>query len=114
MSLVDAVLEASSALGAGRVTAIYVRLGTQSGVAEEALRLSFGMVTDGTPIAGTELVIDASSPIVCCDVCGHRGELAPATPEGCERCGSPVHVEGSRDLQLVGLEVSDEPTTTES
>jgi hydrogenase nickel incorporation protein HypA/HybF len=109
MSLVDAALQASSALGPARITAVHVRLGALSGVVEGALRFSFDLATDGTPIEGAALVIEAPSLAVTCEACGHRAEVAQISAPDCERCGTPVRIEGSRDLELVALEVINEP-----
>ncbi|MEN3009714.1 MAG: hydrogenase maturation nickel metallochaperone HypA, partial [Candidatus Bipolaricaulaceae bacterium] len=73
-------------------------------------------LTEGTELAGSELVLENVPVRVRCPACGYEGEARRLTEEGwhiavpilsCPRCGSPVEVRAGRDLAIVGLTVEE-------
>jgi hydrogenase nickel incorporation protein HypA/HybF len=51
MSLVELATEEAERRGASRVSALHVHVGPLSGVVSDALRFSFTLAAEGTPIA---------------------------------------------------------------
>ena len=43
---------------AERINAIYIRIGSRSGVAREALDFSFGLASEGTAAQGSRLIVE--------------------------------------------------------
>ncbi len=109
LSLMDAVrqqaLEQAALHGAGRITAITLRVGSLAGVEIEALRLAHTVVMADTIAAGSRLVIE-SVPAAC--FCAACGQPFPARDGCCDcpRCGrvSRELLRG-RELQLASLEI---------
>lgn len=57
MSMIDMASEEIARLG-GRVTALHLKLGHLSGVVKEALTFSYEIACQGTPLEGSQLVIE--------------------------------------------------------
>ncbi len=53
--LLEVVLARAASSGAGRVTAVELEVGPESGVSEEAVRFHWTEVATGTPAEGAEL-----------------------------------------------------------
>ena len=64
LSLVELASDELARLGDVRLHAVHVRVGALSGVVSDALRFSFDVAADGTPVAGATLEIEevADSP----------------------------------------------------
>jgi hydrogenase nickel incorporation protein HypA/HybF len=60
MSLVDTICEELPQLGDVTVRSVRIRVGALSGIGMEALMFAFDLATDGTPIAGARLIIEAA------------------------------------------------------
>ena len=101
-SLVDAVLDRT---GERPVTGVHVRVGRLSGVLPDAMRFCFELVSDGTPLAGAQLLIDEPDGVTRCRVCGEETimpDLIPLCP-----CGSAdVDIISGRELMLTSVEVA--------
>jgi hydrogenase nickel incorporation protein HypA/HybF len=110
LSLMDAVreqvLEQAALHGAGRITAITLRVGSLAGVEIEALRLAHEVVMAGTIAAGSRLEIEAVSAECVCAAC-EQPFLAPDGCCACPRCGriSRELLRG-RELQLASLDIA--------
>ncbi len=110
LSLMDAVrqqvLEQAARHGAGRITAITLRVGSLAGVEIEALRLAHTVVMADTLAAGSRLEIEAVEAACFCAAC----EQPFAAHDGCcecPRCGriSRELLRG-RELQLASMEIA--------
>ena len=64
--------------GGGRVAAVTLRIGRLSCVHEDALRYSFELVREGTPLAGADLRIVAVPVRVWCPRCAAEFEIGRA------------------------------------
>ena len=58
VSIVDIAQEQLSRHGGERVRAVHLELGPLAGVAREALLFSFGLASEGTPVEGSQLIIE--------------------------------------------------------
>jgi len=61
LSIVEAAEEELFRQGGGQVCAVHLRLGSLSGVARDALLFSYGLACEGTPLNGSELMIEEVS-----------------------------------------------------
>ena len=96
--------------GAVRAVAITLRIGRLSCVHEDALRFSFGLVSEGTPLAGSELRIIHVPATIWCGPCGREVELPGIQKFACPVCGTPSgHIRAGRELDLESIELIDEP-----
>ena len=58
LSMIELASEEVDRRGGGRVTALHLKLGSLSGVVKEALTFSYEIACQGTPLEGSQLVIE--------------------------------------------------------
>ncbi len=108
--VVELVGEQVCAAGGGRVAAITLKIGALSCVHEDALRFSFNLVRDGTPLADAELRIVTVPVMIWCAVCGREVTLRGIQKFACPECGTPSgDFRAGRELDLESIELIDEP-----
>ena len=85
---------------------MHLRLGPLAGVEKEALLFSYGLAAEGTPLHGSQLVIEDSPVMVFCTVCRERRPIRSLQCFCCAECDTPATdmVQG-RELEVVGLEI---------
>lgn len=110
LSLMEAVrelaLEQARAHGAGRITAITLRIGSLAGVEPEALRFAHEVVMAGSAAEGAALRIETVPARFACEPCQQPFQAEQG--DGlCPRCGalSRQLLQG-RELELASLELS--------
>ena len=106
LSLVDAAREEAVRHNASAVSAVHLKLGALAGVVKEALLFSYGLAIEGTPLEGSQLIIEEVPVVVFCPVCRERRHIRSLQSFCCVTCEAPVTdvVEG-RELEVVGLEI---------
>ncbi len=101
----DLALEQAAAHGAGRITAITLRIGALAGVEPEALRFAHEVVWRDTIAEGAELHIEEVPGECWCGVCRALFTAADGVCE-CPRCGAISRdLRRGRELQLASLEL---------
>lgn len=103
--LVSVASEAAVEAGAVRVNRVVLRLGVLAGVVREALEFAYEIVIEGTPLAGSKLVIEPVDLLVRCDACGI--DTAPCSPARlrCPRCDAPTAtILAGRELELRSID----------
>jgi hydrogenase nickel incorporation protein HypA/HybF len=96
-----------------RVGSLRVRIGTLSGVVSEALEFCYGLSVEGTPLAGSQLVIEPQSVVVFCPRCLENRTLEGDFRFRCPVCDTPTpELVHGRELELISMELidHDEPT----
>jgi hydrogenase nickel incorporation protein HypA/HybF len=90
--------------GGRRLTSVEVRIGHFRQVVPDSLRFSWELLTDGTDLAGCELVIDHVPAVVDCRSCGERTTLdLPILL--CRRCeSSEVTLVTGEEFMIVSIE----------
>jgi hydrogenase nickel incorporation protein HypA/HybF len=111
--VVELVGDQAREAGGGRVTAVTLKIGALSCVHEEALRFSFNLVRDGTPLADAELRIVAVPVVIWCAACGREVTLPGIQKFECPECGTPSgDIRAGRELDLESIELVDDVATT--
>ncbi|HEX5568417.1 MAG TPA: hydrogenase maturation nickel metallochaperone HypA [Streptomyces sp.] len=90
--------------GASSVEAVRLRVGELSGVVADALRFSFEVVAEGTPLADAELLIEEVPARARCGECAL--EFAAGTPLRlwCPGCGgTATELVAGRELEIVDV-----------
>ncbi|MGY4707355.1 hydrogenase maturation nickel metallochaperone HypA/HybF [Candidatus Bipolaricaulota sp. J31] len=99
-----------------RIIKVHLRQGELLVLSHEALVEAWKLVTEGTELAGSELVIETVPVRVRCPACGYRGDARYLAGEGwhmrvpvlsCPRCGARVEIVEGRDLAVVALTVEE-------
>jgi hydrogenase nickel incorporation protein HypA/HybF len=106
MSIVDAAAEEAARLGARRISAVHLRLGPLSGVVKEALLFSYGLVCDGTPLAGSRLLVEDVPVLAYCEQCREPREIQSLQRFTCSVCGTlTAQVLQGKELLVTALEI---------
>jgi len=112
MSIVDLALEEAR----GRaviVDAVYLDLGPLSGVVADALRFSWEIACQDTPLEGTRLMIREIPVEIHCVTCKANRMLDSMQWLCCPVCGTPaLEVIHGKELAVTALEVRDEQPAT--
>jgi len=106
LSIVEIAVETVEKNGGGKVEAIYLKLGTMSGVVKEALLFSWQMASADTPLEGSRLVIEEVPIVVRCTKCEAVRTLDAMNKFVCPVCDQPVaNILQGKELQLTSLEI---------
>ncbi len=107
-SLVQNASEAAQQAGARKVNKVFLRLGKLSGVVKEALLFGYDIATKGTPLEGSELVIQALPVVIYCASPQCQQEFAISGLQGfrCPKCNQPSNqIRQGRELEIEKLEI---------
>jgi len=103
------------AAGGGRVAAVTLKIGALSCVHEDALRFSFNLVREGTPLADAELRIVTVPVVIWCTACGREVTLPGIQKFACPECGAPSgDIRAGRELDLESVELADDAAAVEA
>jgi hydrogenase nickel incorporation protein HypA/HybF len=92
-----------------RAKAVTLRIGALSCVHEDALRFSFDLVREGTPLADATLRIVSVPVTIWCGPCGREVALPGIQKFACPACGTPSgDIRGGRELDLESIELGDD------
>jgi len=106
MSMVEMAAEEAARRGGVHVSAIHLRLGPLSGVVREALLFSYEVACEGTPLAGSRLVIEDVPVVVFCTDCAEERTLDSIQRFFCPTCGAPTpQVLSGKELEVFALEL---------
>jgi hydrogenase nickel incorporation protein HypA/HybF len=110
LSIAQAVADIASRHAAGRpVSKVEVKIGHLRQVVPSALEFAFELVTEGTVLAGAELVIKDVPACGSCRSCGTRTVMR-AFPLQCSHCGGvDLELEAGEELLVDALELETEP-----
>ena len=105
-SIVEAVTEQVRAAGGGRVAVVTVRIGRLSCVHEDALRFSFDLVREATPLAAATLRVIDVPVAIWCPTCRAEVELPGIQSFACPVCGTKSgDIRRGRELDLESIEL---------
>ena len=108
VSLVEAAQEEAVKHGASAVRAVHLRLGPLSGVEKEALLFSYALAVEGTPLQGSQLVIEDAPVLVYCAVCREQRPIRSLQSFSCATCSTPAtDVVQGRELEVTALEIDE-------
>ena len=107
-SIVEAVTEQVRAAGGGQVAVVTVRIGRLSCVHEDALRFSFDLVREATPLAAATLRVIDVPVAIWCPTCRAEVELPGIQSFACPVCGTKSgDIRRGRELDLESIELVD-------
>ena len=87
------------------VRALHLRIGALSCVHQDSLQFCFGIVTEGTPLEGALLRIEAVPVAIYCDHCDAIRELPNIQSFRCPICNQPsANLKQGKELELVQIE----------
>ncbi|MGA2430763.1 MAG: hydrogenase maturation nickel metallochaperone HypA [Candidatus Acidiferrum sp.] len=108
MSIVEMAQEEAERQGSARVQAVHLRLGLLSGVVKQALLSSYEIACEGTPLAGSQLLIEEIPIEVFCPRCEAPRPVSSIRWFCCPECGTPTPtVLHGKELEVVALEITE-------
>jgi hydrogenase nickel incorporation protein HypA/HybF len=114
-SIVEIVAEHARQQGGGRVMGVTLRIGRLSCVHEDALRYSFDLVTEGTPLANASLAVIEVPVRIWCGSCNAEVELPGIQRFACPACG---HLSGDiragRELDIESIQFAPDQIATDT
>jgi hydrogenase nickel incorporation protein HypA/HybF len=111
MSIVDMAQEEAERRDV-MIDAVYLELGSLSGVVADALLFSYEMACSGTRLEGSRLVIKEVPIEVYCPACKTQRHLSSMQWFCCPECGTPTsEIIHGKELVITALEVRDERRT---
>lgn len=111
-SIMETVTETLAALPdssrGSRVLEVRLRIGALASVIPESLEFCWGIVSEGTPLEGSRLVVNLLPVVVHCGPCGQDAELEGVQSFRCPRCGEPCSdMRQGRELEIDSIEIED-------
>ncbi|OAN48375.1 hydrogenase nickel incorporation protein HypA [Chloroflexus islandicus] len=104
-NIVNIASTAAAEAGAEEISVVHLRIGALAGVVADALRFSFAIAAEGTPLANAELIIEEVPVTVFCPTCNTEVTLPNPRLFRCPQCGQPSgQIVHGRELELVALE----------
>lgn len=106
---------AKRGLGGVEVEEVHLRKGELRLLADEALEQAYRVLTAGTPLEGSRLILEEVKAEVACGGCGYHGPVEysgdpafhfTAPLLGCPHCGAPVEIVHGRELELARLVIN--------
>jgi hydrogenase nickel incorporation protein HypA/HybF len=106
ISMIDQIAEETESRGGLAVEAVHLKLGIFSGVDKEALLFAYELACEGSPLAGSRLVIESIPLVIYCDAC-QKNRTPPSVYElSCPDCGTPGQkIVTGREIEVASLEV---------
>lgn len=107
VSMVERIIEESESRGGLQVEAVHLRLGVLSGVDKDALAFSYEIACEGTPLAGSKLVIDSVPLLIYCATCAAESSPESIQFIACPHCQTPSEqIIRGRELEVAALEIA--------
>ncbi len=107
LNILELAAEESEQRGGARVEAIYLKLGTLSGVVEEALVSAFQLATERSKYEGCRLVIEEIPISGYCSKCQSEQPVYSLQCLQCTDCGTFVsEILHGRELEISALELT--------
>jgi hydrogenase nickel incorporation protein HypA/HybF len=109
--VVELAAEHCRAAAAHRVAAVTLRIGRLACVHEDALRFSFDLVREGTPLETAVLHVIEVPVTVWCPTCAAKRTLPGIQHFACPACGTLTgDIRAGKELDLDSIELETEET----
>jgi hydrogenase nickel incorporation protein HypA/HybF len=107
-SLAEALFEIAKKQDASRVLAVQLRVGKLRLISIEQLRFSYGILSKGTLLEGSQLTIEETPGITRCPNCNYEKEFETGDPlfhftlptMKCPKCGTALSIEGGDECLI--------------
>ncbi|HUB18954.1 MAG TPA: hydrogenase maturation nickel metallochaperone HypA [Acidobacteriaceae bacterium] len=106
--IVDCVTESLAAYPNARVLEVRLKIGALAAIVEESLQFCYSLATEGTPLAGSKLVVLNVPITVDCTTCRREVALDSLQSFRCPGCGQPAgDVRRGRELEVEAIEIEE-------
>ena len=112
LNLVEIAESAAREQNVTHVEAVHLRLGVFSGVMPESLEFAYDVVTQGTMLAGSRLIIEEQPLVIYCPLCQLERKLDTIQSLECPVCGiASNEIRQGQEIEIAYLEVTDATET---
>ncbi len=106
--IVDVVTESLLAYPGAQVKEVRLRIGALAAVVEDSLRFCYDIAIEGTPLAGSILIVESLPVLVYCAVCDRTAGIESLQSFRCAQCGAPANdVRRGRELEIAAIEIEE-------
>jgi hydrogenase nickel incorporation protein HypA/HybF len=107
-SIVESVTESLAAYPSARVVEVRLRVGALASVIPESLEFCYGIAAEGTPLEGSQLVVNLLPVVMRCVRCDKDVTLDGVQSFRCPKCGEPCsEMMQGRELEIEAIEIDD-------
>ncbi len=109
-NIVDSVTESLANYPGARVVEVRLRVGALAAVVEDSLHFCYQIAIEGTPLAGSRLVVEHLPIVMHCARCGQDVVLESVQSFRCPDCGEPLcDMRQGRELEIEAIEIEEAP-----
>lgn len=107
--LVEALLDLVKQKGSKRVLEVHLKVGKLRALSVEQVKFCYGIVSKGTVLEDSKLIVEEAIGTVHCTACNYRDEFNPEDPLlfhyglprlDCPHCGNPLTIEGGDECVI--------------
>ncbi len=104
-------MESLEAYPGARVVEVRLKVGALASVVVDSLEFCWGIATEGTPLAGSRLVVNTLPVVMHCAACDANVELEGVQSFRCPRCDEPCSdLRQGRELDIESFEIEEAET----
>jgi len=112
--IVQSVLEEAEKRKAKKVTEVHLVIGKLTFLGLEQVRFAYEVLTKGTIIESSKLIIDEQDGVVKCNQCGYEGNFqyeddpmyhVPVPTLKCPQCGSIVDIVAGKECTIKSIKM---------
>lgn len=112
--IVQSVLAEAENRKAKKVTEVHLVIGELTFLGLEQVRFAYEVLTKGTILESSKLVIETQKGAVKCDNCGYQGGFkyeddplyhVPVPTLKCPKCGNPVNVVAGKECTIKSIKM---------
>ena len=112
--IVQSVLAEAENRKAKKVTEVHLAIGELTFLGIEQVRFAYEVLTKGTILESSKLVIETQKGAVKCDNCGYQGGFkyeddplyhVPVPTLKCPKCGNPVNVVAGKECTIKSIKM---------
>ena len=117
-TLVDAILKELEKYKVVRVNSVTLRIGDLTNLGEEQMSFAYEIVTRGTILEGSQLIIEPEKIEVECGSCGYTGPVKVLSdPDfdthsipvlACPECGGPIKITKGQSCVVRCMDIEEE------
>jgi hydrogenase nickel incorporation protein HypA/HybF len=112
--IVEALLDLAKEQGASRVVEVHLRIGTLRALSIDQVKFCYEILTKGTVLQGSRLLVEETPGKLRCTACNYRGEFNShddafhfgIPPLACPECGEALSIEGGDECVIAKVRMT--------